>query len=157
MKGENSSNNGSDLNRGNILKATFNTLTEEGRKAFEAYHANIEELFLSRCEVTHRGTVVKHTTAPVFNKPEVIPKVRPNSSPSLNDVQVMINFALERQAKSTNELLCRLMEEQDGKNIMILMLILLLRLALLVLLKSIHIQVVHRQAGLQCQTPLSSR
>jgi hypothetical protein len=27
----------------------------------------------------------------------------------------MINSALERQAKSTNELLCRLIEERDGK------------------------------------------
>jgi hypothetical protein len=31
---------------GNILKSTFDTLTEEGRKAFEAYHSNLEELFL---------------------------------------------------------------------------------------------------------------
>jgi hypothetical protein len=41
--------------------------------------------------------------------------VRANPSPSLNDVQVMINSALEKQAKSTNELLCRLIEERDGK------------------------------------------
>jgi hypothetical protein len=27
-------------------------LTEEGRKAFEAYDANLEELYLLRCEVT---------------------------------------------------------------------------------------------------------
>jgi hypothetical protein len=52
MKGENSDNNGSDLDKGNILKSTFNTLTEEGRKEFKAYHANFEELFISRCEVT---------------------------------------------------------------------------------------------------------
>jgi hypothetical protein len=52
MKGGNSSHNGSDLDRGNILKPTFDTLTEEGHKAFEAYHANLEELFLSHCEVT---------------------------------------------------------------------------------------------------------
>jgi hypothetical protein len=31
MKGGNSSNNGSDLDKDNILKPTFNTLTEEGR------------------------------------------------------------------------------------------------------------------------------
>ncbi len=42
MKGENSGNNGSDLDKGNILKPTFNTMTEEGCKAFEAYHANLE-------------------------------------------------------------------------------------------------------------------
>jgi hypothetical protein len=52
MKGGNSGNNGSDLDKGNIFKPTFDTLTEEGRKAFKAYHNNLEELFLSRCEVT---------------------------------------------------------------------------------------------------------
>jgi hypothetical protein len=52
MKGGNYSHNGSDLDKGNILKPTFDTLTEEGRKALKAYHANLEELFLSRCEVT---------------------------------------------------------------------------------------------------------
>jgi hypothetical protein len=30
MNGGNSGNNGSDLNKGNILKHTFDTLTEEG-------------------------------------------------------------------------------------------------------------------------------
>jgi hypothetical protein len=52
MKGGNSSNNRSDLDKGKILKPTFDTLTEEGRKVFDAYHANLEELFLSCCEVT---------------------------------------------------------------------------------------------------------
>jgi hypothetical protein len=51
MKGENFDHNGSDLDKGNILKPTFDTFTEEGRKAFEAYRTNLEELFLSRCEV----------------------------------------------------------------------------------------------------------
>jgi hypothetical protein len=51
----------------------------------------------------------------ILNKPEVIPKVRPNLSPSLNDVQAMINSALERQAKSIDELLRRLIEERDRK------------------------------------------
>jgi hypothetical protein len=36
MKGENSSNNRSNLDMGNIFKPTFDTLTEEGRKPFEA-------------------------------------------------------------------------------------------------------------------------
>jgi hypothetical protein len=111
IKGENSGHNGSDLDKGNILKPTFNTLTEEGHKAFEAYRANLEELFLSRCEVTRQGIVLKNTTPIVFIKPEVISEVRPNPSPSLNDVQNMINFALERQAKSIDKLLCRLIEE----------------------------------------------
>jgi hypothetical protein len=52
MKGGNSGNNGSDLDKNNILKPTFNTMTEEGRKAFEAYLADLEKLFLSCCEVT---------------------------------------------------------------------------------------------------------
>jgi hypothetical protein len=52
MKGENFGHNGSDLDKGNILKPTFDTLTEEGRKVFVAYRANLEELFLSRCDVT---------------------------------------------------------------------------------------------------------
>jgi hypothetical protein len=52
IKGENSGNNRSDLDKGNTLKPTFNTLMEEGRKAFEAYITDLRELFLSRCEVT---------------------------------------------------------------------------------------------------------
>jgi hypothetical protein len=115
MKGGNSGNNGSDLDKGNILKPTFYTLMEEGRKAFEAYRTNLEELFLSRCEVMRHVTVLKDTMPIVFNKPEVIPEVRPNSSPSLNDVHVMINPALERQTKSTDELLRRLIDERDRK------------------------------------------
>jgi hypothetical protein len=111
MKGGNSDNNGSDLYKGNILKPTFDTLTEKGRKAFKVYHANLEELFLSRCKVTHKGIVLKDTTPIIFNKPEVTPEVRPNSSPSLNDVQIMINSALERQVKNTDELLRILIEE----------------------------------------------
>jgi hypothetical protein len=47
MKGGNSSHNGYDLDKGNILKPTFDTLTEEGHKAFNVYCANLEELFLS--------------------------------------------------------------------------------------------------------------
>jgi hypothetical protein len=58
MKGGNSGNNGSDLDKGNILKHTFDTLTEEGRKTFKAYCANLGELFISCCEVTWQGTVL---------------------------------------------------------------------------------------------------
>jgi hypothetical protein len=149
MKGGNSGTNGSDLNKNNILKPTFNTLTEEGRKAFEAYRANLKELFLSCCEVTWHGTVLRDTTRIIFHKAGVIPEVWPDPSPSHNDTQSMINSMLERQAKSTDELLRRLIEEQDGKNLITLILILLL-LALLILLKPIHIQVVHRWVALQC-------
>jgi hypothetical protein len=98
--------------------------------------------------VTRQGTVLKDTTPIIFIKAEVIPEVRHNSSSSLNDVQNIINSALERQAKSTDELLRRLIEERGIKNIVMLMLILLLPLTLLILLKPIHIQVVHRRVAL---------
>jgi hypothetical protein len=117
MKGGNSGNNGSNLYKGNILKPTFDTLTEEGRKAFDAYRANLEELFLLHYGVTRHVTVFKDTTPIIFNRPEVIPEVRPNESLSHNDVQFVINSALEKQIKSVNELLCRLIVEQDGKKL----------------------------------------
>jgi hypothetical protein len=44
MKSRKYGTNGSDLDKNNMLKPTFYTLMEEGRKAFEAYHANLEEL-----------------------------------------------------------------------------------------------------------------
>jgi hypothetical protein len=44
MKSGKYGTNGSDLDKNNMLKPTFDTLMEEGRKAFEAYHANLEEL-----------------------------------------------------------------------------------------------------------------
>jgi hypothetical protein len=115
MKGGNSGHNRSNLDKGNKLKPTFDTLTEEGHKAFEAYRANLEELFLSRCEVMRQGTVLLDSMPIIFTKPEVIPEVQLNPLPSLNDVQNMINSILERQVKSTDELLRRLIEEQDGK------------------------------------------
>jgi hypothetical protein len=157
MKGGNSGTNGSDLNKNNIIKPTFETLMEEGRKAFKACGANIKELFLSHYEVTRQGTILKDTTSIIFHKAEIIPEVQPNPSPSHNDIQSMITSTLERQAKSTTELLHRLIEDRDGKNLTLLVLILLLFLALLVLLKLIHKQVVHRRAALQCPTPQPSR
>jgi hypothetical protein len=117
MKGGNSGNNGSDLNKGNILKPTFDTLTEEGQQAFEAYITDLRELFLSFCEVMQQGTVLRDTTLIVFHKPEVIPMVRLDPSPSRNDIQVMIDRALERLAKGTDELQRRLIEEQHGKKL----------------------------------------
>jgi hypothetical protein len=117
MKGGNSSTNGYDLYKNNIIKPTFDTLTEESHKAFEGYRTDLEELFLSRCEVMRQGTVLKDTTSIIIRKAEVTPEVRPKSSPSLNDVQSIINSTLERQAKSTNELLCRLIEERARKKL----------------------------------------
>jgi hypothetical protein len=96
MKCGNSGNNGSDIDKGNILKPTFDTLTEEGRKAFKVYHTNLEELFLSRGEVTRHGTVLKDTTPIIFHRPEVIPDVRPDPSSSHNDIQFLIDSVLER-------------------------------------------------------------
>jgi predicted DNA-binding ArsR family transcriptional regulator len=52
MKGGDSDRNRSDLDKSNILKPTFDILTKEGRKTFKAYHTNLVELSLSRCEVT---------------------------------------------------------------------------------------------------------
>jgi hypothetical protein len=45
MKGGNSGNNGSEFDMAD-------------RKAFEAYCTNLEELFLSHCEVMRQGTVL---------------------------------------------------------------------------------------------------
>jgi hypothetical protein len=75
MKGGNSDNNGSDLDKNYILKPTFDTLMKDGHKVFEAYHVNFEELFLLRCEVTRQRIVLQDTTPIVLNKPEVTPKV----------------------------------------------------------------------------------
>jgi hypothetical protein len=117
MKGENFGNNGSDLDKSNIIKPTFDTLIEESRKAFEVYHANLEKLFLSHCKVTWHETVLKDTTSIVFHRPEIIPEVQPDPSPSRNDIESMINSVLERQAKSTDELLHTLIEERTGKTL----------------------------------------
>jgi hypothetical protein len=113
-------------------------LTEEGCKAFEAYHSNLEELFFSCCEVTQQGTILKDIMPIVFTKPEVMPVVWHNPSPSLNDVQNMINSALKRQAKSTDELLHRLIEERDGIFFDTTSANLLLLLPLFISLKPIH-------------------
>jgi hypothetical protein len=115
MKGGNYGTNGTDLDKNNIIKPTFNTLMEDGCKAFEAYHADLVELFLSHCEVTWQGTILKDTMPIIICLAEVIHEVWPNPPLSLNDVQSMINSMLERQAKSTDKLLHRFIEEWDGK------------------------------------------
>jgi hypothetical protein len=157
MKSGNSDNNRSDLDKGNILKFTFHTLMEESRQAFEAYIADLRELFLSCGEVTWQGTVLQDITLIVFNKSKVIPEVQPDSSPSRNDIQFMIDCALGRQANSTDKLLRRLIEEQDEKKLDATNVNPSSSTALLVLLKLIHTQVVHWWAALPCHTPLSSR
>jgi hypothetical protein len=117
MKGANSGTNRSDLDKNNIIKPTFETLMEEGHKAFEAYRANLKELFLLCCEVTRRGTVLKDTTSIIFHKAELIPKVWPGPSPSHDGIQCMIDSVLKRQAKSADKLLCRLIEKRDGEKL----------------------------------------
>jgi hypothetical protein len=117
MNGGNSGNNGFDLNKNNILKPTFDNLTEEGRKAFVAYHTDLKELFLSRRKVMRQGTVLQDTIPIVFNKHDITTEVRPKPSSSRNHIQSMINSALEMQANSTHELLRRLVEERDRKKL----------------------------------------
>jgi hypothetical protein len=45
MNGGNSGTNKSDLDKNNIIKPAFDTLTDEGRKALECYRVNLDELF----------------------------------------------------------------------------------------------------------------
>jgi hypothetical protein len=52
MKKEDSGINGSDLDKNNIIKLTFDTLTEEDHKALETYRIDLDELFYSLYEVT---------------------------------------------------------------------------------------------------------
>jgi hypothetical protein len=67
--------------------------------------------------VTRQGTIFKDATPIIIRKAKVIPEVWPDPLPSLNEVQCMINSTLERQEKSTDKLLCRLIEERDGKKL----------------------------------------
>jgi hypothetical protein len=84
---------------------------EEGHKALEAYRTDLEELFYSCYEMMQQGAVLKDTTPIIICKVDVTPEVRPNPLLSLDDVQFMINPVLERQAKSSDELVHRLIEE----------------------------------------------
>jgi hypothetical protein len=86
MKDKNSGTNRSDLDKNNIFKPTFDTLTDEDRKEFEAYHVDFQELFLSHCKVMRKGTILWDITPIVFNKHEVTLEVRPDSSSSHNDI-----------------------------------------------------------------------
>jgi hypothetical protein len=52
-----------------------------------------------------------------IRKSKVTPEVRSNPSFSLDDVQVMINSVLERQVKSSNELMRKLIVERDRKKL----------------------------------------
>jgi hypothetical protein len=56
MRKEGPSPNGFYLNKDNI-NPTFDTLTEEDRKALEAYCVEVDELFFSRYEVVKKDAV----------------------------------------------------------------------------------------------------
>jgi hypothetical protein len=116
MKKGDPNTNGSDLNKNNNnIKPTLDHLSAEDRKALEAYHKAVDEIFVSRYEVTRQGLIQKDVVPINICMSEVTPEVWSNPSISLNDIQVMINSVLERQAKSSNEMMCRLIEERDGK------------------------------------------
>jgi hypothetical protein len=64
-----------------------------------------------------QGLIQKDAMMIVIHKAEVTTEVQPNPSLSLDNVQVLINSALEKQAKSSDELMRMLIEEWDGKNL----------------------------------------
>jgi hypothetical protein len=66
---------GPDLDKNNIVKHTFDTLTEEDHKVLETYCVDLEELFYSRYEVMRQGLVIKDTTPIIIHKAEVTPEV----------------------------------------------------------------------------------
>jgi hypothetical protein len=59
MKKGDSDTNRSDLNKNNIIKATLDHLSEEDHKALEAYHKEVDEIFLSCYKVTWQGLIQK--------------------------------------------------------------------------------------------------
>jgi hypothetical protein len=60
-----------------------------------------------------QGLIQKDATVINICKSEVTPEVRSNPWLSLDDVQDMINSALEKKAKSSNIMMRRLIEERD--------------------------------------------
>jgi hypothetical protein len=55
----------------------------------------------------------------IIRKAEVTPEVRSNPSLTLDDVQILINSTLEKQTKSNDELMRRLIEERDRKKLVV--------------------------------------
>jgi regulator of RNase E activity RraB len=115
MKKGDPSTNGSDLNNSNIIKPTLDHLSEKDRKTLEAYHKEVDEVFLSCYEVTRQGLLKMDVVPIIICKSDVTPEVKNNPSLSLDDIQFMINSALERQSKSSNEKMYRGIGERDGK------------------------------------------
>jgi hypothetical protein len=117
MKNGDPDTNGSHLDNDNIIKHTLDHLSEEDRKTLETYH-EVDKIFLLRHKVTRQGLIQKYAASINIRKSEVTPEVQSNLSLSIDDVQVMINFALDRQAKSINELKRRLIEERNDKKLL---------------------------------------
>jgi hypothetical protein len=117
MKKGGSSVNESDLNKDSIIKPILDNLMEEDRKTLKAYHKEVDELFFSRYLVKRQRLTEKEAVPIVIHKAKVAPKVRSSPTLSLDDVQYMINSALVRQVKSSDELMHRLIEERDRKNL----------------------------------------
>jgi hypothetical protein len=115
MKEGDPNTNRSDLNKNNIIKPTPEHLSEVDCKMLETYHKEVDEIILSCYEVTRQGLIQRDIALIDILKSEVTPELRSNHSFSLDDVQVMNNYALERQVKSINEMMCRLIEVRDGK------------------------------------------
>jgi hypothetical protein len=68
MKKGGSGVNGSDLNKDNIIKPTFDNLMEEDRKVLEACRAEVDELFYSCYEVTQQELILKDAASIIIYK-----------------------------------------------------------------------------------------
>jgi cytolysin (calcineurin-like family phosphatase) len=67
--------NESDLNKDNIIKPTLDYLSEEGQKALEVYHREVDDIFLSPYKVT-RYVLIQKDAAPInICNSEVTPEV----------------------------------------------------------------------------------
>jgi hypothetical protein len=80
MKKEDPSTSGSDLNKNNIIKTTLDHLSEADRKALEAYHKEVGQIFLSHYELTSHGIIQRDAVLINIHKSKVTPKVRSNPS-----------------------------------------------------------------------------
>jgi hypothetical protein len=69
------STSGSDLKKNNMIKSTLNHLSEEDLKALEAYHKEVDEIFLSFYEVTRQRLVQRDAVPSNIYKSEVTPEV----------------------------------------------------------------------------------
>jgi hypothetical protein len=78
MKKGDPSTNGSDLKKSNIIKPTLDHLSEEDRKAFEAYYKEVYEVFWSHYEVTRQGLVKRDASLITIWKSEVTLEVKNN-------------------------------------------------------------------------------